>query len=197
MIGFVVAIVVLMLIAVIWTLIGGQNLSVNPPSWLGSTTYVVGIGLGFLFLLFGFVELIHEAGIKQTVKKSYLVPSLFIFIGLVLIGLTFYNGSIGLPGVDALSELAGLMAVLIVGTIAFFAMDHLHATHALLAPVAGGSAGSGTTIIIQNKTSSGGKVMTIIMLIIMIVVLYVLYMIVQDVMGIVNAAKCGFILCGL
>jgi hypothetical protein len=193
--GFIVAIGALVIIGVLWWLVGTQWLQ-SPPSYLGSTTLLVSIGLAVLFLIVGFAEMFHQAGVRQASKRAYLVPVLFIFIGIVLTILVVYNGIYSGPGVYFLGEIAGLLVVLIVGTIAFFAMDRFHATHALIAPISS-NAGSGPTIIIQNKTSSGGKIMTFIMLIIIIVVLYVLYLIVQDVMGIANAAKCGFIFCGI
>lgn len=193
MTGFIVAIGALVALGVIWWVFGAQWVQSAPPS-LGNSVVIAGIGLAILFLIVGFAEMFHQAGIRQASNRAYLVPALFIFIGIVLVALTIYNGSTAVPGINFLAELAGLMVVLIVGTVAFFAMDRFHASHALIAPIAKTQT-SGPTIVIQNKTSTGGKLMTLLMLIIMVIVLYVLYMIVQDVMGIVNSAKCGFIFC--
>lgn len=188
--GFLVAI--FMLFAMILLIAFGQGFLVSVGGL--SIEWLVGYGGGVLFILLGLTELLHEANRSDSRGVAFLVPSLFVLIGFLLVLSTYLTGMPGAGVLSLASVEVGLLAVLVVGSLILLVLDHYEATHILTsASISGGN----TFIVRSSGASVGSKALTLLVLIVVIVVLYLLYVIVQDVLGILHSASCGFIFCNL
>lgn len=156
--------------------------------------YLVGYAGGFLFIILGAIELLHEANRSSSRGGAFLVPSLFLVIGFLLVLSTYLTGSPSAGTLPLAAVEVGLLLVLLVGTLLFFALDHYEATHILLSPTVDSSS---AFAVRSSGASVGSKLLTLFVLIVVLVVLYLLYVIVQDIMGILNEAKCLYVFCNL
>lgn len=188
--GFLVAILLLFGLILIFEFGQGFLTSVGGLS----LEWIIGYGGGILFILLGLIELLHEANRSDSRGVAFLVPSLFVLIGFLLVISTYLTGTPGAGTLPLASVEMGLLVVLVVGSLILLVLDHYEATHVLLSPTISGS----TPFVVRASGSSvGSKLLTLLVLVVVIVVLYLLYIIVQDVLGILHSASCGFIFCNL